>query len=111
MEILRQEETKIENRQIKCLSGDYTLKLEDLEDLEIKIDNRKVYATFKPIYLYTLEKLIKLDLIHGAFKYYQLNGYYEKQKEKYKGLIHNIEISEDIIDYLFNYEKEYYKKQ
>ncbi len=100
---------KIKVKEIKYLQYDYELKLEDLKDLHIEYDDstNKIYATFETIYINDLEKLTKINLITGKFKYYSLNGFYEKQENK----AHNITIGQDIIDYLFNWEKKYFEER
>lgn len=96
---------KIENKQIRYLQYDYELHLEDLKGLIIEYDEVtcKVYATFDTIYINDIEKLTKINMITGTFKYYMLNGFYEKQETKSC----EITLGQDIIDYLFDWEKKY----
>lgn len=95
----------IDKKEIRYLQNDYELKLKDLKELKISYDKNtnKVYATFETIYVNDLEKLTKINMIAGSFKNYHLNGFYEKQEYK----PHIITIGQDVIDYLFDWEKNY----
>lgn len=98
---------KIEKKEIRFLQYDYELKLNDLQNLKIRYDKTtlKVYADFDTIYINDIEKMTKVNIIVGSFKNYSLNAFYENQEYK----AHNITIGKDIVECLFNYEKEYLK--
>lgn len=110
MEVIENKEfiPSIETEEIRFLQCDYELHLKDLGNYRVEYDKatRKIYIIFDTIYVYDIEKLTALNMITGSFKNYTLNGFYEK--DDYKA--HNITIGQDIIDYLFNWEKDYLER-
>lgn len=96
---------KIEKKEIKLLKCDYELHLSDLENLKVTyyVSEREVSADFDSIYVDNMECLIKLNYIHGSYKYYSLNGFYNNTNVKF----YNITIGQDIIDYLYEKEKKF----
>lgn len=100
---------KIKTKTIQYLNDDYTFHLEDLKNLRVEYDEdfRKIFAHFEPIYLQFISELIEINIICGSFKSYKFNGEYEKRDWK----IHQIKIGEDVINYLFEWEKRYFEEK
>ena len=88
---------------IKCISyyDDYTLHLDDLEDIKVIYDSvgYYFYATFKPFYYKYYFDLYYIDRIFGigtVGKEYRFNGEYAIRRKELKGLL----VGEDIIEYV-----------
>ena len=107
MEVIINKDFKpeIKKKEIKFLKCDYELHLSDLENLKVMycVPEREVSAEFNSIYVDNMECLIKLNYIHGKYKYYSLNGFYNNTNIKF----YNITIGKDIIDYLYEKEKKF----
>lgn len=107
MEVVENENFKpeITNKEIKYLQYDYELHLKDLENLKVEYDipGRKIFASFNTIYLNGFEYLVKINAIIGSFKFYELNAFYEKNKN----ILKKVSIGDDIVEYLFQKEKKF----
>ena len=69
--------------------------------------NWKTKLKDKLLHINDIEKLTKINMITGTFKYYVLNGFYEKQETKSC----EITLGQDITDYLFDWEKKYLEER
>lgn len=104
MKIIKNEdfESRIEKKVIDYIQFYYTLTINDLKNLKVEYDvvNRQVCATFSPIYVQGVDLLYEVYIICGSFKSYQVNGNVKK-----------LAIGQDIVEFLYKFEEEYFRKR
>lgn len=91
---------KIYKEEIRLIKYDYELQLDDLEDMDIQYDllTHKLFVYFKPVYVCTLEELIKIDCVIVELSgYCKFNGRYENAREH---LAHQVTLSKEAQKYL-----------